>query len=197
MDDSHDSVQLPRNPARALAFIRAFYRLHGVPPAEHELASGLAIAPGLANYYLLFLERGGYIHRQRGLRRNIALTALGASVRIPGEMPGTQGPGANGLSAGKVLRLLELVFPYGNDDLCDICGRHKKAGEDRFCTGCRGWLNAFARTRPKGSSASVALDIARCLAMMLRYDERPSGARSQTLGAEVPAIGTRGPDSPP
>ena len=173
MVESHDSAQLPTNPARVLAFIRSFYRLHGLPPAEHEVASGLGIAPGLANYYLLFLERGGYIRRQRGLIRNIALTSLGTSVRISGETPGTQGPGATGASAGKVLRLLELVFPYGNDDLCDICGRHQKAREDRFCTGCRAWLTAFARARPKGSSASFALDMARCLAMMLRYNERP------------------------
>ena len=173
MDESHDNVQLPTKPARVLAFIRAFYRLHGFPPIERELASGLAIAPGLANYYLRFLERGGYIHRQRGLIRNIALTALGVSVRIPGETPGTHVLGANGAPVGKVLGLLERVFPYGNDDLCDICGRHQRAGEDRFCTGCRGWLTAFIRAKPKGSSASVALDMARCLALMLRYDERP------------------------
>jgi hypothetical protein len=172
MDESPDSVQLPTNPARVLVFIRAFYRRHGLPPADHEVAGGLAIAPGLANYYLRFLQRGGYIHRQRGLLRNIALTALGAGVRIPGETPGTHGPCASGPPAGKVLRLLELVFPHGNDDLCDICGRHNKAGEDRFCTGCRTWLTAFVQARPRGSSASVALDMARCLAMMLRYGER-------------------------
>jgi hypothetical protein len=173
MDDLPGSVQLPTNPARVLVFIRAFYRRHGLPPSEHELASELAIAPGLANYYLRFLERGGYIHRQRGLIRNIALTALGVSVLIPGEIPGTQRPVPNGAPAAKVLRLLEQVFPYGNDDLCDICGRVKKASEDRFCAGCRHWLTAFARSRPKGSSASVALDMAHCLSMMLRYHERP------------------------
>ena len=185
MDDSHDSVQLPKNPARVLAFIRTFYRLHGIPPAEHEVAGGLAMAPRLANYYVLFLERGGYVRRQRGLIRNIALTSLGVSARIPGETPGTHGSSPNSAAAGKVLRLLELAFPYGNNDLCDICGRHEKAAEDRYCAGCRDWLAAFARSRPKGSSASVALDMARCLAMMVRYDERPGVVTTLAAGAHV------------
>lgn len=173
MDEAHDSRKLPRNPARVLAFIRAFYRLRGRPPADGEVENGLVITAKLTNYYLLFLERGGYIHRQRGLVRGIALTALGVSVRIPEETAGTQRPAAGEAPGGKVLVQLEKVFQHGSDELCDICGRQEKGGEDRFCAACREWLAAFVRSKPKGSAASVALDMARCLAMMLRYGERP------------------------
>ena len=172
MDDSRKSLELPKNPARVLAFIRGFHKAHERPPGAADVAAALGMGAKLTRYYLLFLERGGYIRSQRGLARGIALTALGVGVPISGETPATHRPPPHEPD-GKVRRLLESVFPYGSGELCDACGRRPRCDAERFCPGCQQWLAGYVQSRPKGSAATVALDVARCLALMLRGGERP------------------------
>jgi len=172
MDDSPESCRLPKNPARVLAFIRAYHQTHEHPPGAADVAARLGMGAKLTRYYLLFLERGGYIRCQGGLARGVALTALGVSVCIPGESPATHRPAPNE-PAGKVRRLVESVFPYSSGELCDICGRRPRGNAERFCPGCRQWLADYVQSMPRGSAATVALDVARCLALMLRSGERP------------------------
>jgi hypothetical protein len=52
-----------------------------------------------------------------------------------------------------------------------MCGKVNKERADRFCGVCRAWLVEFARTT---DIKTAALDMAQCLAMMLRYGERPN-----------------------
>ena len=172
MDDSRQTLELPNNPARVLAFIRGFHKMHERPPGAADITTALGLSAKLTRYYLLFLERGGYIRCQRGLARGIVLTALGVGVCIPAESPATHRP-APPEPDGKVRRLVESVFPYGSGELCDICGRHPRSDAERFCPVCGQWLANYVRSRPKGSAATVSLDVARCLALMLRGGERP------------------------
>jgi hypothetical protein len=182
MDDQNADAQMPRNPARVLAFIRSYFRAHSIPPTVHEIQSGLDISTSaLALYYVRFLERAGYIRRQRGLVRNIALIENTAVVpSATRETPGIPVPEADKAGPSRrVVKMFESIFPYGNDGLCDICGRNQKDSEERFCAPCRTWLTKFELgTRPAGA----ALDMARCLAMMLRYGERPDGTGIKTRG---------------
>src|SRR4051794_37133700 len=56
---------------RYLAFIHAYTCLHGIPPAEAEIAAALCVTPPSVSQMVKVLERRGLISRQPGLPRTI------------------------------------------------------------------------------------------------------------------------------
>jgi DNA-binding MarR family transcriptional regulator len=54
-----------------LAFIDAYTRVHGRPPAEADLQRHFRVRPPAVHQMLLTLERSGLIRRQPGLARSI------------------------------------------------------------------------------------------------------------------------------
>jgi hypothetical protein len=58
---------------RYLAFIHAYTRLHGYPPAESEIAATLCVSPPSVNQMVKMLERKGLILRQPGQPRSLQI----------------------------------------------------------------------------------------------------------------------------
>jgi hypothetical protein len=58
---------------RYLAFIRAYTRLHGYPPAESEIAAAMCVSPPSVNQMVKMLEKKGLILRRPGEPRSIAV----------------------------------------------------------------------------------------------------------------------------
>jgi DNA-binding MarR family transcriptional regulator len=58
-----------------LAFIDAYTRVHGRPPAEADLQRHFRVSPPAVHRMVLALERAGLIRRQRGLARSIEVSA--------------------------------------------------------------------------------------------------------------------------
>src|ERR1700758_1178900 len=56
---------------RYLAFIHAYTRLHGYPPAESEIAAAMCVSPPSVNQMVKVLEKKGLIQRQPGQPRSI------------------------------------------------------------------------------------------------------------------------------
>jgi Plasmid pRiA4b ORF-3-like protein/LexA DNA binding domain len=56
---------------RYLAFIRAYIRLHGYPPAESEIAAAMCVSPPSVNQMVKTLEKKGLILRQPGQPRSL------------------------------------------------------------------------------------------------------------------------------
>src|SRR5208283_2306150 len=56
---------------RYLAFIQAYTRLHGYPPAESEIAAAMCVSPPSVNQMVKMLERKGLIQRQPGQARSL------------------------------------------------------------------------------------------------------------------------------
>ena len=54
-----------------LAFIDAYTRVHGRPPAEADLQRHFRVSPPSVHQMVLTLERAGLIRRQPGLARSI------------------------------------------------------------------------------------------------------------------------------
>jgi Mn-dependent DtxR family transcriptional regulator len=54
-----------------LAFIDAYTRVHGRPPAEADMQRHFCVAPPSVHQMVLTLERAGLIRRQPGLARSI------------------------------------------------------------------------------------------------------------------------------
>ena len=54
-----------------LAFIYAYTRIHGRPPAEADIRRFFAVTPPTAHQMVLTLERGGWIRRTPGAARSI------------------------------------------------------------------------------------------------------------------------------
>lgn len=80
---------------RYLAFIHAYTSVHGVPPAEAEIAAALLVSPPSVSQMVKTLERRGLISRQPGLPRTI-------QVLVPEEeIPGWNHP-KNAKRPGKV-----------------------------------------------------------------------------------------------
>lgn len=67
---------------RYLAFIYAYTRLHGRPPAEVDLQMYFKVTPPSVHQMVLTLERKGFIRRTPGLARSIEL--LVAPDSLPG-----------------------------------------------------------------------------------------------------------------
>jgi len=56
---------------RYLAFIHAYTCLHGIPPAESEIAAAMCVSPPSVNQMVKMLERKGLILRQPGQARSL------------------------------------------------------------------------------------------------------------------------------
>jgi DNA-binding MarR family transcriptional regulator len=54
-----------------LAFIAAYTRVHGRPPAEADLQRHFRVSPPAVHQMVLALERAGLIRRRPGLARSI------------------------------------------------------------------------------------------------------------------------------
>lgn len=54
-----------------LAFIDAYTRVHGVPPAEADIQRRFGVSPPSVHQMVLTLERKGLIRRQPGMARSI------------------------------------------------------------------------------------------------------------------------------
>ena len=54
-----------------LAFIDAYTRVHGVPPAEADMQRRFCVSPPSVHQMVLTLERKGLIRRQPGMARSI------------------------------------------------------------------------------------------------------------------------------
>ena len=67
-----------------LAFIDAYTRVHGRPPAETDMQRHFQVSPPSVHQMVLTLERRGHIRRQPGLARSIeVLLAPGKLARPP------------------------------------------------------------------------------------------------------------------
>jgi SOS-response transcriptional repressor LexA len=56
-----------------LAFIDAYMRVHGRPPAETDMQRHFRVSPPSVHQMVLTLERNGLIRRQPGMARSIEL----------------------------------------------------------------------------------------------------------------------------
>jgi SOS-response transcriptional repressor LexA len=56
-----------------LAFIDAYTRVHGRPPAETDMQRHFQVSPPSVHQMVLTLERAGLIRRQPGVARSIEL----------------------------------------------------------------------------------------------------------------------------
>jgi len=66
---------------RYLAFLDAYTRVHGRPPAETDMQRHFRVSPPSVHQMVLTLERAGLIRRQPGVARSIAV--LVAPERLP------------------------------------------------------------------------------------------------------------------
>lgn len=64
-----------------LAFIYAYSRVNGRPPAEADIQRYFAVTPPTTHQMVLTLERGGWIRRTPGAARSIEV--LVAPERLP------------------------------------------------------------------------------------------------------------------
>jgi Mn-dependent DtxR family transcriptional regulator len=58
-------------PGQYLAFIYAYTRIHGRPPAEADLQHHFRVSPPSVHQMVLTLERAGLIRRRPGVARTI------------------------------------------------------------------------------------------------------------------------------
>jgi SOS-response transcriptional repressor LexA len=64
-----------------LAFIHAYTRVHGRPPAEADMQRHFRVSPPSVHQMVLTLERAGLIRRKPGLARSIEV--LVEAERLP------------------------------------------------------------------------------------------------------------------
>jgi SOS-response transcriptional repressor LexA len=64
-----------------LAFIHAYTRVHGRPPAEADMQRRFRVSPPSVHQMVLTLERAGLIRRKPGLARSIEV--LVEAERLP------------------------------------------------------------------------------------------------------------------
>ncbi len=57
-----------------LSFVEEFFQQQGYPPTVREVAAHFGIQPRAADDHLSALKRKGYLHREPGLSRGLALT---------------------------------------------------------------------------------------------------------------------------
>jgi hypothetical protein len=184
MNEMIQTKPLARKPGEVLEYIRGYVRENRVAPSVREIRADCHISTtSLVDYYLGQLEREGYIRRdQRWDKRRIArgIVVIGASLEEPGNRPNGDG-GIDGPTIDprllKIVLQLERIFPVGRQPECDICGQQPKAYGDRFCRRCRQWLIWFAGTT---SPRRAGEDMARCLAVMVRYGQRPPAEAAHT-----------------
>ena len=68
-----------------LAFIDAYTRVNGRPPAEADLQRHFRVSPPSVHQMVLTLERAGLIRRQPGLARSIEVRVQ--PERLPVDLP--------------------------------------------------------------------------------------------------------------
>jgi SOS-response transcriptional repressor LexA len=73
--------KLHREARSILAFIDAYTRVHGRPPAETDIQRHLQVSPPSVHQMVLTLERLGLIRRQPGAARSIEV------LLTPGDLP--------------------------------------------------------------------------------------------------------------
>lgn len=169
MSEQQATPALNERSRTVLDFIRGFVRRHRVAPSIREIMAGCDLTTtSVVEYYLQRLEREGYLRRSM---RTGTYRAPRGIVLVDSQSPSAALPGRRGARVAKLIASLERIFPVGADPECDICGQAPKTEDDRFCAGCRRWLERFARTT---SPAHAGEDLARCLAAMLRSGERPA-----------------------
>ena len=65
-----------------LAFIDAYIRVHGRPPAEADIQRHFQVSPPSVHQMVLTLERAGLIRRQPGLARSIEVPSEDLVTRL-------------------------------------------------------------------------------------------------------------------
>ena len=68
---SSPGIRFTDQQGQYLAFIDAYTRVHGRPPAEADLQRHSRVSPPAVHRMVLTLERAGLIRRQPGLARSI------------------------------------------------------------------------------------------------------------------------------
>jgi Mn-dependent DtxR family transcriptional regulator len=81
MSPSPDAPRLTSKQGQYLAFIYAYTRVLGRPPAEADLQRHFGVSPPSVHQMILTLERAGLIRRQPGTARSIEV------LIAPGELP--------------------------------------------------------------------------------------------------------------
>ena len=69
-----------RRQGQFLAFIHAYTKLHGQPPAEADIASYFGVTPPSAHQMVVTLERHGFIVRQPGRPRSVHIRLHAAEL---------------------------------------------------------------------------------------------------------------------
>ncbi len=87
-----------------LAFIDAYTRVHGRPPAETDLQRHFQVSPPSVHQMVLTLERVGLIRRQPGVARSIEVLARCSWLQSTCPSSATPNP-SNPLGQGSKLRL--------------------------------------------------------------------------------------------
>jgi Mn-dependent DtxR family transcriptional regulator len=64
-------LQFHREAGQCLAFIYAYTRVNGRPPAQPDMQRYFRVTPPTVHQMVLILERAGLIRRQPGLARSI------------------------------------------------------------------------------------------------------------------------------
>jgi Mn-dependent DtxR family transcriptional regulator len=65
-----------------LAFIYAYTRIHGRPPAEADMQRYFRVSPPTVHQMVLALERAGLIRRQPGMARSIEVLVAPESLPV-------------------------------------------------------------------------------------------------------------------
>jgi DNA-binding MarR family transcriptional regulator len=81
MSPSADAPRFTSKQGQYLAFIYAYTRMLGRPPAEADLQRHFGVSPPSVHQMILTLERAGLIRRQPGTARSIEV------LIAPGELP--------------------------------------------------------------------------------------------------------------
>jgi DNA-binding MarR family transcriptional regulator len=68
---SSDAARFTPKQGQCLAFIYAYTRVQGRPPAERDLQRHFGVSPPSVHQMILTLERAGLIRRQPGTARSI------------------------------------------------------------------------------------------------------------------------------
>jgi len=85
---THPSLRFTHKQGQYLAFIHAYTRVLGRPPAEADLQRYFCVTPPSVHQMVLALERAGLIHRQPRVARSI--TVLVDPQALPPLQPTTE-----------------------------------------------------------------------------------------------------------
>ena len=86
---------------RYLAFVHAYTRLHGYPPAEAEIAAAMCDSPPSVNQMVKTLEKRGLISRQPGLPRTTQVLVPEEEIPRSNNRKPAKGPKRPGKMAGR------------------------------------------------------------------------------------------------